>query len=128
MNLTLRLLDGELSIARLDATAPIPAWLDLSAPPLASVVRTGDELSIVCPSAQVPAGIRCEHGWRAFRIAGAIDFALTGVLASVLDPLAAAEVGIFALSTFDTDYILVRTPQLELARATLSAYFPVEQG
>jgi uncharacterized protein len=126
MNLKLQLLDGELSIARLPATAPLPAWLDLSAPQLASVVRTGDELSIVCPSAQVPAGVRCEHGWRAFRIAGAIDFALTGVLASVLDPLAAAEVGIFALSTFDTDYILVRTTQLELARATLSAYFPIQ--
>ena len=126
MDLTLRLLSGKLAVARLAASAPLPVWLDLAAAPLASVVRTGEELSIVCPAALVPEGVQCARDWRAFRIAGVIDFALTGVLASVLNPLGEAGVGIFALSTFDTDYILVRTDQLSQARAALAAHFPIE--
>ena len=126
MNLTLRLLEGELAVARLDGGAPLPSWLDMSATPVACAMRTCDELSIVCPAAQVPAGVRCESGWRAFRIVGTIDFALTGVLASVLNPLAEVGVGIFALSTFNTDYILVRAAQLEQAHAALAAHFRME--
>ncbi len=126
MDLTLRLLEGDLAVARLDGDAPLPAWLAMNAKPLACAMRTGDELSIVCPEAAVPNDVRSEKGWRAFRIAGTIDFALTGVLASVLEPLAEAKVGIFALSTFDTDYILVRANQLEQARAALAARFRVE--
>lgn len=127
MDLTLRLLEGELAVARLDSAAALPAWLDMSAKPIACAMRTGDELSIVCPSLMVPGDVRCERGWRAFRIVGQIDFALTGVLAAVLDPLAVAKVGIFALSTFDTDYILVRVEQLDVARAALGARFRIEQ-
>ena len=127
MDLALRLLDETLAVVRLDAGAALPGWLDLSAAPLVSVVRTGDELSIVCPEALVPGGVRCEGGWRAFRIVGTIDFALTGVLAAVLEPLAEARVGIFALSTFDTDYVLVRAEQLEQARAALARRFPMER-
>jgi uncharacterized protein len=126
MDLTLRLLDGDLAVVRLDSGAPLPAWLDWAALPLVSAMRTGDELTVVCPQVLVPQGVRCEYGWRAFRIVGTIDFALTGVLASVLEPLAEAKVGIFALSTFDTDYILVRSEQLDLARAALAARFAIE--
>ncbi|MDE3202113.1 MAG: ACT domain-containing protein [Acidobacteriota bacterium] len=125
MELTLRLLDGNLAVARLDGDAALPAWLDMNAKPLACVMRTGDELSIVCTEELVPEGVRAEKGWRAFRIVGQIDFALTGVLASVLHPLAEAKVGIFALSTFDTDYILVRSEQLEAARVVLAARFRI---
>lgn len=126
--LTLRLLPGELAVVRRPAAAPVPAWLDLSAPPLACVTRTGDELSIVCPAAQVPAGEQSADGWRVFRIVGTFDFAQTGILASVLNPLAAAGVGIFALSTFDTDYILVQESNLDDAWAALEPHFILEDA
>lgn len=126
MDLTLRLLEGNLAVARLKNDAALPAWLDMNSKPLVCAMRTSDELSIVCPEEVVPSNVLSEKGWRAFRIVGTIDFALTGVLASVLNPLAEAKVGIFALSTFDTDYILVRAEKLGQARAVLEKQFRIE--
>jgi len=125
MDLSLRLAEGELAVVRLGPRAGTPEWLDWSARPLVSVTVTDDEMSVVCPAGDVPAGVRSVGPWRAFRIEGTIDFALTGVLASVLNPLAAAEIGIFALSTFDTDWILVRAESVDAAAAALSAQFRV---
>ena len=88
---------------------------------MASVTRTAAELSIVAPSAAVPPEVRAERDWRALRVAGPLDFALTGILASLAAPLADAGVSIFALSTYDTDYVLVRHPQLDVALAALRA-------
>ncbi len=119
MNLTLNLHQGELSIVRLSPQAVLPAWLDLAARPLVSVTFAANELSIVCPTNLVPPGHRSEGPWRAFEIEGPIDFALTGVLASVLHPLAAAGLSIFALSTYDTDWALVRSEKLATAQAAL---------
>lgn len=125
MPLTLSLHPGELSIVRLAPQAELPAWLHLEGRPLVSVTLSATEMSIVCPTKQVPDGQRTEGPWRAFEIDGPIDFALTGVLASVLNPLAAAELSIFALSTFDTDWILVRTDKLAAAGAVLAAHFRI---
>jgi uncharacterized protein len=125
MSLTLSLHPGELSIVRLAPQAAIPAWLEISAHPLVSISFSANETSIVCPTNQVPDGQRTEGPWRAFEIDGPIDFALTGVLASVLNPLAAAGLGIFALSTYDTDWILVRTDKLAAAGAVLAAHFRI---
>jgi len=80
---------------------------------------TDDELSLVCEEAHVPGNVRCQRGWRMFKLQGPFDFALTGILKAVLDPLAAAGIGIFALSTYDTDYVLVQAPRLDEALSAL---------
>ena len=123
MSLVLRLLHGELAILRLPSDATIPSWLNFSASPLVSVTHTANELSVVCPSSEVPAGITCEAGWRAFRVGGIQDFSAVGILSSILSPLARAGISIFSISTFDTDYILVRIGVLDKARTVLRQHF-----
>jgi uncharacterized protein len=108
-------LDGLFAVCRLPADAPIPAWALTGT--LSSVTRTPAELSIVCPQANVPPGTQSEGGWRCFRVRGPLSFAFTGILARLTAPLAAAGVPVFALSTFDTDYLLVREPGAGHARA-----------
>jgi len=117
--LTLTLLEEHLAVCRLDAAAGIPAWA--TAASLFSVTRTADELSIVCPEGLVPDGIRCEKGWRAFELEGPFEFSEVGILSAVASPLAEAGVGIFAVSTFDTDYVLVKEERLDLAADALRA-------
>jgi hypothetical protein len=116
--LRLSLLDGRFAVARLDASAPLPAAPAAAA--LWSVTRTADELSLVCDEQQVPAGARAERGWRVFALQGPIPFEQTGVIAGLTAPLAAAEIPVFVLSTFDTDYLLVREVHVERARAVLA--------
>jgi hypothetical protein len=111
--LALVALPGAFAVCRLAPDAPVPGWAATA--PFLSVTRTADELSVVCPEGAVPDGVRCERGWQCLRVAGTLDFALVGVLAALLEPLAAAGISVFALSTFDTDYLLVR--QGELGRA-----------
>ena len=117
----------DLSIVRFSPQDKIPAWLDLAALPLVSVTFASNELSIVCPSNLVPHGLRNEGPWRAFEIVGPIDFGLAGVLASVLNLLAAAGLSIFALSTYDTDWILVRSESFATAQAALAAHFHLRE-
>lgn len=123
--MALRVLEGELSIVRLAPDAPIPPWLSLSGRPLASVTATQDELSIVCPTGAVPDGVQCESGWRAFRVEGKQDFALTGVLAAIVAPLADAGISAYSLSTFATDFVLVREERLSQAIDTLGRHFHI---
>lgn len=78
-----------------------------------SITRTSDELSIVCPQECVPSGVLYEGDWRVLKVLGPLSFALTGILASISGALAEAGISIFALSTYDTDYILVKASQLE---------------
>jgi hypothetical protein len=111
--LDLVLLPGPYAICRLPADADSPAW---AVGEFVSVTRTAEELSVVCREEAVPQGVRREGGWRRLRVAGTLDFALVGVLASLLAPLAEADVSVFAVSTFETDYLLVR--EADLARAT----------
>ncbi|MBL8795351.1 MAG: ACT domain-containing protein [Planctomycetia bacterium] len=84
-----------------------------------SITRTPDELSIVCEESLVPEGVTCERSWRCLRVAGTMSFSMVGVLASLVQPLATAGVSAFAVSTFDTDYILVKETDLEKARQAL---------
>lgn len=123
MGLVLRLLPGELAILQLPPDATTPEWLSFRARPLVSVTGTADELSVVCPLIEVPGGIACEAGWRAFVVEGKQDFSAVGILSSILGPLAAAGISIFSISTFDTDYILVRAEALERARTVLGQHF-----
>jgi len=118
MTFRLRVVPGTLAICRLGAHAAVPAW---AGGPLLSVTRTPDELSVVCDQGVVPEGVRAERGWRALAVEGPLDFALTGVLDGLAAPLAAAGISIFAISTFDTDWLLVRDHQLAAASDALRA-------
>ena len=123
--ISLLVLSDRLAICRLSPESPIPE------PPasggLWSVTRTADELSVVLPeSALRPEwkdreDFKAETGWRALRVEGTLDFALTGILAALATPLAAAGVSLFAVCTYDTDYILVRERDLDKATTALTA-------
>lgn len=125
MDLALRVLDGDLAIVRLAPDAAIPRWLSLSGRPLASITVTENETSIVCPARLVPEGVRSESGWRAFRVEGKLDLALTGILAAIVAPLADAGISAYSLSTFDTDFVLVREDRLQQAIGALEKHFHV---
>ncbi len=115
--LTLAHLDGFFAVCQLASSDSIPSWATVGN--LVSITRTGDELSIVCSQDAVPAGVKCERGWRALRVVGSMEFSAVGVLASLVGPLAEAGISIFALSTFDTDYLLVKQQTLDAAAAAL---------
>jgi uncharacterized protein len=114
---TLALLDGRYAVCQLASGSPVPAW---AAGTFVSVTRTPSELSIVCEETAVPTEVKCERGWRVFEVAGPLEFSLTGVLSGIAGPLAAAGVSIFAVSTFDTDYVLVKEENLTPAVEALN--------
>ncbi len=98
----------------------IPSWA-LNAN-IFSIMRTDEELSIVCPSNSLPDNDyfkNIEPDWQCIKIEGVLDFGLTGILASLANPLAENKISIFALSTFNTDYILVKSNSLEKAKIIL---------
>jgi hypothetical protein len=107
------------AVCHLDADAPVPLWAQ--AGDFWSLTRTADELSILCPQGLVPEGTLVETNWRAFKVEGPLDFALVGILADLSGALARAGISLFALSTFDTDYLLIRAEKLEEATAALRA-------
>jgi hypothetical protein len=109
----------ELAVCRLEAAAAVPEWAMTGA--FHAIVRTPDELSIVCDAAAVPAGVRAEKGWRCFSLEGPIPFEETGVLSALAVPLAEAKIGIFVVSTFDTDYLMVAGRNVDAARRALEA-------
>ncbi len=117
MRLKLFVLPESCAVCRLAADSPVPPWADCGG--FASITRTAEELSIVCDVARVPAGVRREGGWRCLKVEGPLDFAMVGVLASLVAPLADAGVSVFAISTFDTDYLFVREGDLVAATAAL---------
>lgn len=110
-------LDERLSICRLDANARVPAWATRAS--FFSVTRTRDELSVVCPEEDVPEGVSQERDWRALKLEGPFELSMVGILALIAVPLARADASISAVSTFDTDYVLVRGEHLDLAVGTL---------
>lgn len=116
--LTLSWLPGRLAVCRLDPGDPIPDWA-LDAEGLVSITRTDNELSIVAPESVVPADITAERNFAALRVNGVLDFSLVGVLASLTTSLAAAGVSTFAISTYDTDILLVEATDTKRAAAAL---------
>jgi hypothetical protein len=117
--LTLSVLPDSLAVCRLGPDDAVPPWSRTGT--FHVVTQTPSELSIVCAERSVPDGVTANCGWRAIAVAGTLDFALTGVLASLASPLAGAGVSIFAISTYDTDYVLVKQDTLDRALAALSA-------
>jgi hypothetical protein len=117
-------LNSTLAVCRLSSTNPIPVWATQGS--FFSISKTDDELSIVCDQASVPDGVNAEREWIAFKVEGPLDFGLTGILASIANPLAQAKISIFAISTFETDYVLVKATTVEAASSALrSAGFSV---
>jgi hypothetical protein len=110
-------LDELYAIVRLHPDAGLPDWVEGGH--FWSVTRSDSELSVVCREEDVPEDASAERGWCALEVAGPLDFSLTGVVASLVSPLADAAVPIFVLSTFDTDYLLVREPDLPRAAEAL---------
>jgi hypothetical protein len=110
---------GSFAVCKLPPGSPIPPWATTG--DLFSVTRAPDELSVVCLQEAVPEGVVCERDWRCLRVAGPIPFTLVGVLAALTTPVAKAGVGVFAFSTFDTDYLLVKAGDTPKAVAALSA-------
>ena len=106
------------AICRLAADAPIPSW---AGGDVVSITRTAEELSIVCSQERVPEQVTREAGWRCLRVVGPLDFSLVGLIAALSGTLAAADISLFVISTFDTDYLLVRQTDLRAALAALVA-------
>ncbi len=109
----LALLPDYLAICRLDPDTPLPSWAQEGT--FSSITCTVHELSVVCAEHLVPGDVQCERGWRCLAVEGPLDFALTGILAGLAAPLAEAAISIFAISTFDTDYLLVKKQHLQQA-------------
>ena len=84
-----------------------------------ALTRTHDEVSLVVEEAAVQAGCQAEPGWRGMKVLGPLDFSLIGILSSLTLPLAAAGISIFAISTYDTDYLLVKAERLSDAMEAL---------
>jgi hypothetical protein len=124
--LHLEALEIRLAVCRLDADRDVPRWVAESRE-FSSITRTIDELSIVCDFDVVPEGVPMEGPWRAFRVKGQIVMTLIGIVVALANPLAAAGISIFAISTFDTDYILVHEPDFDAAvsRLTLAGHVVV---
>lgn len=116
--LTLTLLPEMFGICRFRPSEEIPGWALASA--FFSVTRTSRELSIVCPERRIPAGVTSSRRWRALSVKGTLDFTEIGIIASLAIPLKEARVPIFVVSTFDTDYLLVRERHLKTAVEVLS--------
>ncbi len=117
--LELVVIQGRYTIHRLDKTQKIPDTVFGSS--FYSVTKTDDELSVVCESALIVPADQSETGWSCLKVLGPLEFSLTGILADLSDCLARAGVSIFAVSTYDTDYILVKTQALADTTAVLSA-------
>lgn len=112
------LLPGNFAICRLAADADLPRWA-LRPGKFSSVSRTGEELSIVCAEEFVPPDIKAERGWACFKLEGPIPFFETGVLTSFIQPLSENAIPIFAVSTFATDYVLIKEECTERAATVL---------
>lgn len=110
--------DGLLAICRLPAGAALPEWAG-RVHRFLTVSRTPEELSITADAEVVPPEAHCARGWRALRVQGPLGLELVGVLAAVAAPLAQAGISIFAISTYDTDYVLVKAGDLARAVAAL---------
>ena len=120
MRLDLQLLPGRFAVCRLGPADPVPEWA--SAPgTLMVLARTAQELSIVCDQRVVPEGVRAERGFRALVVSGPLPFDAIGILASITGVLAAAAIPLLAISTFDTDYVLVRDERVDAASRVLRA-------
>jgi hypothetical protein len=112
-SLELRQLPGTYAIVRLAANAPVADWATKGG--FTSITRTSEELSIVCPTDNLPAEMKSSQRWICLKLEGPFPFALTGILLSFIEPLSNNGIPIFAISTYDTDYVLIQEEFQEAA-------------
>ncbi len=117
--LTLEILAETFAVCRLSPRDSVPTWANGR---FLCITRTDDELSIVCPQRLVPEDALHKPGWRCLKVQGPLAFSMTGVLASLASPLADAGISIFAVSTYDTDYLLVQEDKLDAAITVLATH------
>jgi hypothetical protein len=113
LKLTLIILRETFAICRLDKDAPVPNWVFQG--DLLSITRTKDELSIVCPQINVPKGVVCNQGWSCLRLKGPLNLSSTGIISSIAKTLENEGISLFLISTYDTDYVMVKEKDLEKA-------------
>jgi hypothetical protein len=126
--LALEWVPGAFAICRLPATADVPQWAAAgSGQTLVNITRTDSELSIVVPQEAVPEGVQAQRGWVALRVAGKLDMMSIGVLARLTSALSDARIAVFTISTFDTDVLLVKSPDVGRALEALAAVADVSK-
>ncbi|MCK0473696.1 ACT domain-containing protein [Halalkalibacter sp. APA_J-10(15)] len=109
----LNILDSTFSVVKFPPTETIPLWALES--DMFSITRTNEELSIVCPSKCISKNEvfkDIEHDWKCIKVEGILDFSLTGILSALANTLAKNKISIFAISTYNTDYLLIKSERL----------------
>jgi len=117
--LSLKLLRERMAVCRFESSAPLPDWIDQ--PGFYSITRTAEELSVVCSEERVPPGGQSETGWRCFQLPGPFSFSEIGIISSLTQPLTESGVSVFIISTFDTDYLMVKEKDFARAIDALTA-------
>jgi hypothetical protein len=115
--LKFRLLPGPYAIVRLNPDAAVPAWATKG--DFTSITRSADELSVVCPTDNLPKDIDPGPRWTCLKLEGPFPFSQTGVLLSFIEPLSRNDIPIFAIATYDTDYVLIQEEFAGVALDTL---------
>ena len=123
LKLKITLLDGLFAVCDLSSRGMFEALVKTSdaVPGFLSFTMIDDELSVVCREEETKDGAKCEKSWRCFKVQGPLDFALTGVIASIATPLANAGISMFPIATFNTDYFLVKQENVAAAIDTLTS-------
>lgn len=116
--ITLEQAPGEYAVCRLAPDATIPSWAD--GPGFVTISRSAHELSIVCLAQRVPGGTQCEEGWTCLRFVGPFAFGATGIVLSVIRPISEGGLGVFVVSTFDGDHMLIKTDDMPSAARLLT--------
>ncbi|AZO96485.1 ACT domain-containing protein [Halocella sp. SP3-1] len=122
--LSLKVLPKRLAVCSVDKDRPIPKWV-LESRDFYSITRTRNELSIVSAEESVPIGVKAEKGWAAIEVEGPLGFDLIGIVSSLTTVLAENEISVFVLSTYNTDYILIKEENLKTAKTVLSKFYLV---
>jgi len=117
--LSLKILPDRMAVCRFEPSAPLPDWFDQ--PGFYSITRTAEELSVVCNEERVPLGTESETGWRCFQLLGPFNFSEIGIISSLTHPLTESGVSVFVISTFDTDYLMVKEKDFARAIDVLTA-------
>ena len=118
--LNVELQKDSLAIVKLEPGKTIPDWASAGAGEFVSITHTAEEVSIVCAANQVPDDVQAERGWTALKVIGPLSFDQVGIIASLASPLKQAGIPIFVISTFDTDYLLVKETDIDKAITVLT--------
>jgi hypothetical protein len=124
--LLLRTLEGLFGICRLHKGEKFPEWA-MCKDSFYSITETSDEISVVCLQEKIPVNIKAEKNWKAIKVEGLLHFSLTGILMSLVKPLAEQRISVCAISTYETDYLFVKQERYELALRELRKYFNILQ-